>query len=723
MAAIIKHVFANPLPDDPAFVGVRPSHWNDALKLTSGVQGALLFRDLTDAVYGSALLTPAAGVPYWSGPGVSPTVLTIGAGLAVVAGALTTTPAAPLAHAATHAPGGSDALAIDAAAAVGSLRTLGTAATQAAAGNDSRLSNARTPTVHATSHEAGGSDPLTALDAGILTAGTLLDARLSANVARRNAANVFAGSLSSTPDATNDLGLSGQRWRDLVVSRDVNAGALINASTAVRVTGFSAPAAGGAIRLPNSGQIYWRNLADTADVGLYVDTGPNLRMTGIPIIAPSVTGATALGVSTFRFSDGWFSGTVTATTLVGALDAAQLTGSVADARLSANVLKFTGGYPGGTANFLRSDGTFAVPAGGGGSGDVTGPASSLDTQVARFNGTTGKIIKASNVTIDDSGIVVAAGLGGTPLNATMLTSGALPDARLSANVLKVTGGFPGGTANFLREDGSFAAPAGGGGSGDVTGPASAVVNNVAAFNATTGKAIKDSGINYGNLARRDTANTYPIGLEQCFPGLIRFGPNAGPYIQADYDTGTNVLRFEAKDATQTTLGFPFTITRTGVIVRAIPAAGGGACLIRIGNDLTAAAAEVRVLHSTVAATGYNAPERLIIENVRNGGGIAYVAAASAAHHFYTEGGSSYALRLTGTTTYAQGDIHLNGNLMAVGGGTFIRSTWYYEMFGQPTNPPTAANTLKLHAKDNGSGKLQLLVQFPTGAPVVVATEV
>ena len=51
----------------------------------------------------------------------------------------------PTAHASTHNAGGSDALAIDAAAGTGSLRTLGTSATSAAAGNDSRLSDERYP--------------------------------------------------------------------------------------------------------------------------------------------------------------------------------------------------------------------------------------------------------------------------------------------------------------------------------------------------------------------------------------------------------------------------------------------------------------------------------------------------------------------------------------------------------------------------------------------------
>lgn len=70
----------------------------------------------------------------------------------------------PTAHATSHQPGGGDAMAVDAAAATGSLRTLGTGATQACAGNDSRLSDSRTPTAHASSHNAGGGDAL-AIDA------------------------------------------------------------------------------------------------------------------------------------------------------------------------------------------------------------------------------------------------------------------------------------------------------------------------------------------------------------------------------------------------------------------------------------------------------------------------------------------------------------------------------------------------------------------------------
>ena len=50
---------------------------------------------------------------------------------------------------------------------------------------------------------------------------------------------------------------------------------------------------------------------------------------------------------------------------------------------------------------------------GSGSGDVTGPSSAVDNCVARFDGTTGKLIQSSGVSIDDSGNITANNLSGT----------------------------------------------------------------------------------------------------------------------------------------------------------------------------------------------------------------------------------------------------------------------------------------------------------------------
>jgi hypothetical protein len=107
-----------------------------------------------------------------------------------------------------------------------------------------------------------------------------------------------------------------------------------------------------------------------------------------------------------------------------------------------------GGYPGGTTTFLRADGTFALPpAGGGGSGDVVGPASATDDAIALWDGTTGKLLQDSAVLLSglavrpvpiaDGGTGVTSGL--TALNASNLTSGTLPDARFPAMLPAVSG--------------------------------------------------------------------------------------------------------------------------------------------------------------------------------------------------------------------------------------------------------------------------------------------
>jgi len=96
------------------------------------------------------------------------------------------------------------------------------------------------------------------------------------------------------------------------------------------------------------------------------------------------------------------------------LDASQLlSGSVPDARLSPNVA------------LTNEDNTF--------------------TGTQTFEG-----IQAQAAFIED--------LTATPLKADQLT-GTVPDARLTPNVLTHPAGYPGGTTNFLRADGTFAAAA------------------------------------------------------------------------------------------------------------------------------------------------------------------------------------------------------------------------------------------------------------------------
>ena len=98
-------------------------------------------------------------------------------------------------------------------------KSVGTTAGTIAAGDDSRLSNARTPVAHKTSHATGGSDALTAADIGAATAATeanlttetdnrtLYDEELTRAVAYATdlagqASRVLSGSVPSTVPAS-----------------------------------------------------------------------------------------------------------------------------------------------------------------------------------------------------------------------------------------------------------------------------------------------------------------------------------------------------------------------------------------------------------------------------------------------------------------------------------------------------------------------------------------
>jgi hypothetical protein len=68
----------------------------------------------------------------------------------------------------------------------------------------------------------------------------------------------------------------------------------------------------------------------------------------------------------------------------------------------------------------------------------TGAASATDNAIARYDGTTGKVIQNSSVTVSDSGLVTATSFAGigtslTALSATNVNSGTLAAARLPSN--------------------------------------------------------------------------------------------------------------------------------------------------------------------------------------------------------------------------------------------------------------------------------------------------
>jgi hypothetical protein len=119
-------------------------------------------------------------------------------------------------------------LATDAAAGIGSRRTIGTGALQAAAGNDSRFTNARTPTAHASTHQPGGSDAM-AVDAAAAT-GSLRTLGTGAQQAAAGNDTRFTDSRAPSGTASGDLSgtyPSPQIAAGVIVDADVNASAAI----------------------------------------------------------------------------------------------------------------------------------------------------------------------------------------------------------------------------------------------------------------------------------------------------------------------------------------------------------------------------------------------------------------------------------------------------------------------------------------------------------------
>lgn len=111
----------------------------------------------------------------------------------------------PSAHRTSHQSGGTDAIALDTLSAPTDVTTLnastsahgllpklsGNAAQFLAGDGTFQTPPATTPGAHHLTHEPGGADQIATLDGAVLKTGTINDARLSGNVARRDQANTF----------------------------------------------------------------------------------------------------------------------------------------------------------------------------------------------------------------------------------------------------------------------------------------------------------------------------------------------------------------------------------------------------------------------------------------------------------------------------------------------------------------------------------------------------
>ena len=162
----------------------------------------------------------------------------------------------------------------------------------------------------------------------------------------------------------------------------------------------------------------------------------------------------------------------------------------------------------GTGIYAYSDGQvpvwsaalnrFAPGSGGGGGGDVSGPGSSVDSDIVLWDGVTGTLIKDSGETIADviADAVTAAEAAIIPVDLASEVTGNLAVSHLN-------GGSGAGSTTFWRGDGTWAVPAG---TGDVTHTGTLTANKAVIGNggaditvsAATGVAHLASGVLTGS---------------------------------------------------------------------------------------------------------------------------------------------------------------------------------------------------------------------------------
>jgi hypothetical protein len=208
---------------------------------------------------------------------------------------------------------------------------------------------------HHATHETGGNDALVSLDAGILTSGTVPDARFPAvlpAVSGANLTNLNASNLTSgiVPDARLSTNVPLKNQQNIFTSGKnfftANTNQLVFTET-------GAPAA-----------------AKVFDIAVYAQTFQ------IRALNDAASAIVSTPIIVQRNGDVGIQGNLTG---------------------APNVLKVAGGFPGGTTTFLRADGIFAVA----GTGDVVGPPASATGNVATYGNATGKLIQDSGVAVSN----------------------------------------------------------------------------------------------------------------------------------------------------------------------------------------------------------------------------------------------------------------------------------------------------------------------------------
>lgn len=346
---------------------------------------------------------------------------------------------------------------IDGTAATPSMRTLGTGAQQAAAGDDSRLSDARSPTSHASSHKNGGSDEV---GTGTPAAGAIpkadgagmLDAWISVGGAG------FFGDGSDGPvsisSGTTTLGRD-MFYSDLTVT---STGVLKPGGYVVHVSGTLTIQSGGLITDPGNSAS-----GPAAGVGLgtrgtlATDSGSGAAgLTAVGTGGAGAVGATPTHHNTAPSYQGGSGGNATGGNNGGA------GGNPTARAASAGTIR---ALPAAGLGHAIGSGS-ARPGGGGGGGGAGGNASGAGTTSGGGGGGGGSVVIRCRV-LDSAGTITApGGAGGNALGAGVAGGG---------------GGGAGGwvvvCAGRVTNQGTVNAPGGTGGTGVGTGGANGANGN------------------------------------------------------------------------------------------------------------------------------------------------------------------------------------------------------------------------------------------------------
>ena len=167
---------------------------------------------------------------------------------------------------------------------------------------------------------------------------------------------------------------------------------------------------------------------------------------------------------------------------------------------------------GGTANYLRADGTWQPPPGGGGGGTVTSVNLALPNIFSVTGGpVTGSGTLTGSLVAQSPNLVLAGPSTGPSANPTFraLVAADIPTHSHGRFTGTADGFVPasgGGTANYLRADGTWQPPPGGGGGGTVTSVNLALPN----IFSVTGGPVTGSGTLTGSLVAQ-SANRFFAG--------------------------------------------------------------------------------------------------------------------------------------------------------------------------------------------------------------------